>query len=156
MVTKRRWPVREAAPRQAVSPCLAHVADSTSEPATHHGHADVRARRDSTTFRGWVHDSPTCFGPRAGFELQRRSASDFYVDLKGISANAGTPSIVPFRGLQEDSCPELSGRGVLAFTFFLKLIDFFKKDFIYLFLQRGEGREKERQRNINRLSFSHP
>ena len=28
-------------------------------------------------------------------------------------------------------------------------IDYFKKDFIYLFLKRGEGREKERERNIN-------
>ena len=26
---------------------------------------------------------------------------------------------------------------------------FFLKDFIYLFLERGEGREKERERNIN-------
>ena len=26
---------------------------------------------------------------------------------------------------------------------------FFKKDFIYLILDRGEGREKERERNIN-------
>ena len=26
---------------------------------------------------------------------------------------------------------------------------FFLKDFIYLFLDRGEGREKERERNIN-------
>ena len=26
---------------------------------------------------------------------------------------------------------------------------FFKKDFIYLFLERGEGKEKERERNIN-------
>ena len=26
---------------------------------------------------------------------------------------------------------------------------FFKKDFIYLFLERGEGREKEQERNIN-------
>ena len=26
---------------------------------------------------------------------------------------------------------------------------FFWKDFIYLFLERGEGREKERERNIN-------
>ena len=25
----------------------------------------------------------------------------------------------------------------------------FKKDFIYLFLERGDGREKERERNIN-------
>ena len=28
-------------------------------------------------------------------------------------------------------------------------ISFFKKDFIYLFLQREEGREKERERNID-------
>ena len=27
--------------------------------------------------------------------------------------------------------------------------EFFFKDFIYLFLERGEGREKERERNIN-------
>ena len=26
--------------------------------------------------------------------------------------------------------------------------NFFKKDFIYLFLERGEGREKEREKNI--------
>ena len=26
---------------------------------------------------------------------------------------------------------------------------FLKKDYIYLFLERGEGREKERERNIN-------
>ena len=26
---------------------------------------------------------------------------------------------------------------------------YFLKDFIYLFLERGEGREKERERNIN-------
>ena len=26
---------------------------------------------------------------------------------------------------------------------------FFKKDFLYLFLQRGEGKEKERERKIN-------
>ena len=31
---------------------------------------------------------------------------------------------------------------------FLPLLFFFK-DFIYLFLDRGEGREKERERNIN-------
>ena len=30
------------------------------------------------------------------------------------------------------------------------LVSFFlKKDFIYLFLERGEGKEKERERNIN-------
>ena len=28
------------------------------------------------------------------------------------------------------------------------LVSFFFKDFIYLFLERGEGREKERERNI--------
>ena len=34
---------------------------------------------------------------------------------------------------------------------------FFKKDFIYLFLERGEGREKERERNINVwLPLTHP
>ena len=26
---------------------------------------------------------------------------------------------------------------------------FLNKDFIYLFLERGEGREKERERNVN-------
>ena len=29
------------------------------------------------------------------------------------------------------------------------IMPFLKKDFIYLFLQTGEGREKERERNIN-------
>ena len=29
------------------------------------------------------------------------------------------------------------------------LLAFIKKDFIYLFLERGEGREKERERNID-------
>ena len=34
---------------------------------------------------------------------------------------------------------------------------FFLKDFIYLFLDRGEGREKERERNINVwLPLLHP
>ena len=28
-------------------------------------------------------------------------------------------------------------------------LSIFKKDFIYLFLERGEGKEKERERNIN-------
>ena len=31
----------------------------------------------------------------------------------------------------------------------LKNFSIFKKYFIYLFLERGEGREKERERNIN-------
>ena len=30
----------------------------------------------------------------------------------------------------------------------------FLKDFIYLFLERGEGREKERERNINVASWA--
>ena len=34
---------------------------------------------------------------------------------------------------------------------------FFKKDFIHLFLERGEGREKERERNTNVwLPLAHP
>ena len=33
--------------------------------------------------------------------------------------------------------------------FITRVILFFKKDFTYLFLDRGEGREKERERNIN-------
>ena len=34
---------------------------------------------------------------------------------------------------------------------------FLQKDFIYLFLERGEGREKERERNINVwLPLTHP
>ena len=34
---------------------------------------------------------------------------------------------------------------------------FLKKDFIYLFLEKGEGREKERERNINVwLPLVHP
>ena len=32
---------------------------------------------------------------------------------------------------------------------FVEFIHFFKKDFIYLLLMRGEGREKERERNNN-------
>ena len=33
---------------------------------------------------------------------------------------------------------------------------FFFKDFIYLFLEGGEGREKERERNIEWLPLAHP
>ena len=34
---------------------------------------------------------------------------------------------------------------------------FFKKNFIYLFLDRGKGREKDRERNINVcLPLTHP
>ena len=29
------------------------------------------------------------------------------------------------------------------------IFQFFRKDFIYLFLERGEGREKEKERNID-------
>ena len=32
------------------------------------------------------------------------------------------------------------------------IISFFFEDFIYLFLERGEGREKARERNINVLN----
>ena len=36
-------------------------------------------------------------------------------------------------------------------------LSFFKKDFIYLFLERGEGSENERERNINVcLPLAHP
>ena len=36
-------------------------------------------------------------------------------------------------------------------------LSFFNKDFIYLFLERGEGEEKERERNINVwLPLEHP
>ena len=36
------------------------------------------------------------------------------------------------------------------------LLDIFFKDFIYLFLEREEGREKERERNIDYLSHTPP
>ena len=45
---------------------------------------------------------------------------------------------LPRRG---DSCLQ-PGRGFLFYVFIFK-------DFIYSFLERGEGREKERERNIN-------
>ena len=32
----------------------------------------------------------------------------------------------------------------------------FNKDFIYLFLEGGEGGEEERERNIDRLPLAHP
>ena len=34
--------------------------------------------------------------------------------------------------------------------------DIFKKDFTYSFLERGEGREKERERNIHQLPLVCP
>ena len=40
---------------------------------------------------------------------------------------------------------------MVRLTFFLK-----KEDFIYLFLERGEGREKEGERNIDRLCLTCP
>ena len=43
----------------------------------------------------------------------------------------------------QDVC-SLSSHGTFCILLF-----FFFKDFIYLFLERGEGREKERERNIN-------
>ena len=40
---------------------------------------------------------------------------------------------------------------------FLKILLEFFKDFVYLFLERGEGKEKERERNINMwLHLMHP
>ena len=36
------------------------------------------------------------------------------------------------------------------------ILGFFLKDFIYLFLERGEGREKEMEGNISRLPLAHP
>ena len=38
----------------------------------------------------------------------------------------------------------------------LKSFFFLLKNFIYLFLERGKGREKERERNINRLPLACP
>ena len=32
----------------------------------------------------------------------------------------------------------------------------FFKDFIYLFLEKGEGREEERERNTDQLPLAHP
>ena len=46
-----------------------------------------------------------------------------------------------------------SGRGHLIC---LNLFFFFFKDFIYLFLEKGEGREKEMERNINPLTLTRP
>ena len=41
--------------------------------------------------------------------------------------------------------------------FSIFIFKYFLKDFIYLFLERGEGRETERERNINVwLPLMHP
>ena len=43
-------------------------------------------------------------------------------------------------------------KGLGGFGYYLRtwvFFSFFKKDFTYLFLERREGREKERERNIN-------
>ena len=37
----------------------------------------------------------------------------------------------------------------IVFTTFTMILFLFFKDFIYLFLERGEGKEKEREKNIN-------
>ena len=37
-----------------------------------------------------------------------------------------------------------------------RMLSFFKKIFIYLFLERGEGREEERKRNIDQLPLVCP
>ena len=42
-----------------------------------------------------------------------------------------------------------------ALVLFHFIILFYFNDFIYLFSERGEGREKERERNIDRLLFIH-
>ena len=52
---------------------------------------------------------------------------------------------LPRRG---DSCLQ-PGRGFLFYVFIFK-------DFIYSFLERGEGREKERERNIDRFLLHVP
>ena len=46
--------------------------------------------------------------------------------------------------------PHFSKVSVSWAVYFISL--HFLKDFIYLFLERGEGREKERERNIDRPS----
>ena len=38
----------------------------------------------------------------------------------------------------------------------LPILSNFKKDFVYLLLERGEGREKERERNISQVPLAHP
>ena len=39
--------------------------------------------------------------------------------------------------------------GLFLFKYLKYIFCFLKKDLIYLFLDRGEGREKEKERNIN-------
>ena len=34
--------------------------------------------------------------------------------------------------------------------------EYFNKDFIYLFLEKGEGREKKRESNISQLPLTRP
>ena len=41
------------------------------------------------------------------------------------------------------------GMSYWLFYFYFLFIFYFLKDFIYFFLERGEGRENERERNIN-------
>ena len=50
-----------------------------------------------------------------------------------------------------------SGSGDTFFSMFLFLNRhlFFFKEFIYVFLERGEGREEERERNISQLPPVH-
>ena len=38
---------------------------------------------------------------------------------------------------------------LMNFSSIISLYSFLKKDFIYLFLEKGEGREKERERNMD-------
>ena len=50
-------------------------------------------------------------------------------------------------GLQVLSPVRVGMKGINAFLSLFK--NFFKKDVVYLLLERGEGREKERERNSN-------
>ena len=64
--------------------------------------------------------------------------------LSGISSEVS----FPLKALVRTGV-SLSLSGLPCLFFPLNLFFFFFKDLIYLFLERGEGREKERQRNIN-------
>ena len=45
---------------------------------------------------------------------------------------------------------------VLWCALYARMYGAFKKDFIYLFLERGEGKEKERERNTDWLPLARP